>query len=276
MQDLNGATAFVTGGAGGIGLGIACALAQQGARVAIADLRDEDLATACAAHPDLLPIRLDVTDRAGFAAALDEAEAALGPLRILVNNAAVGIAGPIDEAGHADWDWALSVNLGGVANGLVAGLPRIKAHGQGGHIVNTASLGALLPARHTRGIYAATKAGVIALSEHLRLDLEGSGIGVSVLLPGPVRSNLGESGRNRPGHLRAGSAFLKYEEGTPQPKAMISSAAPASPIPVLDPRDVGRMVVDAIRADRLYIVTHPQFLDAVKRRHAEIEAAMAS
>jgi NAD(P)-dependent dehydrogenase (short-subunit alcohol dehydrogenase family) len=273
MDDLNGAVAFVTGGASGIGLGIARALLEQGAKVAIADMRAEALAEAHAAHPDLLPIRLDVTDRAGFATALDETETKLGPLRILVNNAAVGIAGPIDEAGHADWDWALGVNLGGVANGLVAGLPRIKAHGRGGHIVNTASLGALLPARHTRGIYATTKAGVIALSEHLRLDLEGTGIGVSVLLPGPVRSSLGESGRLRPDHLREGSNFLAYEAGAPQPRQMATSA-PTSPIPVLDPLEVGRMTIEAIRANRLYIVTHRQFLGAVRKRHAAIEAAM--
>jgi NAD(P)-dependent dehydrogenase (short-subunit alcohol dehydrogenase family) len=274
MDELNGAAAFVTGGASGIGLGIARALAAKGARVAIADLREDHLAEAHGAHPDLLPIQLDVTDRLGFVAALDEAEAKLGPLRILVNNAGVGIAGPIDEAGHADWDWGLGVNISGVANGLVAGLPRIKAHGQGGHIVNTASLGALLPARHTRGIYAATKAAVISLSEHLRLDLAGTGIGVSVLLPGPVKTNIAASGRARPAHLREGSAFVRYEEGAAQPHALAPTGALASPIPVLDPLAVGEMTVEAILRDELYIVTHPQFLEAVRRRHAGIEAAM--
>jgi NAD(P)-dependent dehydrogenase (short-subunit alcohol dehydrogenase family) len=274
MNDLDGAVAFVTGGASGIGLGIARALLERGAKVAIADLRTDHLAEAVAACPDLLPILLDVTDRAGFAAALDEVEEKLGPLRILVNNAGIGIAGPIDEAGHADWDWGIGVNLGGVANGLVAGLPRIKAHGLGGHIVNTASLGALLPARHTRGIYAATKAAVISLSEHLRLDLAGSGIGVSVLLPGPVKTNIAESGRVRPDHLREGSNFIRYEEGAAQPRAMAPSAALTSPIAVLDPADVGRMTVEAMLADELYIVTHPVFLDAVRKRHAGIEAAM--
>jgi NAD(P)-dependent dehydrogenase (short-subunit alcohol dehydrogenase family) len=271
MRSIAGAAAFVTGGASGIGLGIARALAERGAHVTIADLRADHLDEAgdIAAREGwanrLLALPLDVTDRAGFSEALARSERTIGPLRILVNNAGVGIAGPVAEATHVDWDWGLSVNLGGVVNGLVAGLPLLRAHALDGHIVNTASLGALMPARPTRGVYATAKAGLIALSEHLRLDLEGSGVGVSVLLPGPTLSNIHESEQIRPAHLREGSRFRADGDGSaPRPTA----------IPWRDPLIVGRMTVDAILADRFYIVSHPEYLGAVKARHAAIEAAI--
>jgi NADP-dependent 3-hydroxy acid dehydrogenase YdfG len=142
MQGLNGVTAFVTGGASGIGLSIAQALKAHGARVAIADIEGDRLAEVARAE-GFFPIELDVSDRAAAGEALAKTEAELGPLRILVNNAGVGILGLIEEASFPDWDWALSVNLMGVINGLVPGLARIKAHGLGGHIVNTASMAAL-------------------------------------------------------------------------------------------------------------------------------------
>lgn len=274
MQSVEKATAFVTGGASGIGLGIARALAERGARVAIADVRADHLDQAQSVAQTegwsdrCLAITLDVTDRAAVAAALDLAQRKLGPLSILVNNAGVGIAGPVAEATFPDWDWGLGVNLGGVVNGIVTGLPLIRAHGHGGHIVNTASLGALLPARPTRGIYATSKAAIIALSAHLRLDLQGTGIGVSVLLPGPTRTNIADSSRTRPAHLREGSRFVALEEQGPAPAPLPDT------LPWLDPLEAGRMTVAAILADRLYIVTHPQYLDGVKQRHAEVEQAV--
>jgi len=277
MESVDGKLAFVTGGASGIGLGIVRALLARGAKVAVGDIREDhlDALAALAAREGwggdrFRATRLDITDRRGFADALAGAQAALGPLAILVNNAGVGIAGPIAEAAHADWDWGISVNLTGVSNGIVAGLPFILGHGQGGHIVNTASLGALMPARPTRGIYAATKAAVVALSEHLRLDLAGTGVGVSVLLPGPTTSNIAQSGKLRPAHLREGSRFAALE-------ARPGGAAPAAAaIPWMDPLIVGRMTVEAILEDRLYIVTHPEYIGAVKARHAAIEDAIAA
>jgi NAD(P)-dependent dehydrogenase (short-subunit alcohol dehydrogenase family) len=271
MESLEGAHAFVTGGASGIGLGVAEALAERGAAVTITDLREDHLAAArdhaeAAGWIDRAHFaRLDVTDRRGFAAALDDAEARLGPLRILVNNAGVGIIGPVDEAGFSDWDWGLGVNLGGVANGLVLGLPRIKAHGLGGHVVNVSSQAGFLPARPGRGIYATTKAGLVALSEHLRLELDGKGIGVSVLCPGAVKTNIRESGRARPVHLREGSAFLE-EEAKWREVAIDPDW--------LDPIEVGRMTVEAILADRLYIFSHPEMLPVIKSRFDAVEAAL--
>jgi len=271
MKELKDTTAFITGGASGIGLGFALALAERGAKVAVADVRDDHLEEAVRIAADngwadrCLPVRLDVTDRQAVAEALDETEARLGPLRILCNNAGVGIEGPMDEAGFVDWDWGLGVNLHGVVNGLVAGLPRIKAHGLGGHVVNTASLGALIPARLGKGIYAAAKSAVISLSEHLRLELEDKDIGVSVLCPGPVKTNIRESGRTRPAHLREGSRFLEKE-------AALEARENAPDW--LEPIDVGRMMVNAVLENQLYIFPHPAFLPMVHKRHQAIEDAM--
>ncbi|MBO9500050.1 MAG: SDR family NAD(P)-dependent oxidoreductase, partial [Novosphingobium sp.] len=143
------------------------------------------------------------------------------------------------------------------------GLPLLLRHGLGGHVVVTSSLGALMPPRPTRGIYATAKAGLIALSEHLRLDLQGSGIGVSVLLPGPTLSNIHESEQARPADLRAGSRFVDY-----------ATVNPPAGITWQDPAIAGRMTVEAILADRLYIVTHGEYLDAVRSRNAAIEEAL--
>ncbi len=278
MKSISGVVAFVTGGAGGIGLGMARALAEQGAKVAVCDVRDDRLDEARAiAEQDgwadrFLGLRLDVTDRPGYAAALDETEAKLGPLQILVNNAGVGIAGPVDEATHADWDWGVGVNLIGVANGLVAGIPRIKAHGMGGHIVNTASEGAIMSARLTRGVYAPTKAAVISLTEHLRVELDAKGIniGTTVVCPGPVATNISETEDNRPAAFQVDSPFRNRDDP--------HGALPANPSGVnywLDPLLVGRQTVHAILENKLYVITHPAFIESVKARHAAIEAAMA-
>jgi len=269
IERIENTVAFITGGASGIGLGIAAALAHRGAMVAVADIRADHLAQARDQavregwEDRFLGLELDIADRRAFAEALEAAEARFGPLRILVNNAGVGIAGPVAEATFGDWDWGLSVNLGGVVNGLVCGLPLLRRHGLGGHIVITSSLGALMPPRPTRGIYATAKAGLIALAEHLRLDLQHSGIGVSVLLPGPTLSKIHESEQTRPAELRAGSRFV----------GNATDKAPAG-ITWQDPGIAGRMTVEAILADRLYIVTHGEYLDAVKARNAAIEEAV--
>ncbi|TLY91451.1 MAG: SDR family NAD(P)-dependent oxidoreductase, partial [Gammaproteobacteria bacterium] len=146
MQNLPGKTAFVTGGASGIGLGIAKALLGAGMKVVIADIREDHLASATAelGSPErVLALELDVTDRAAYARAADAAEARFRKIHVLCNNAGVGVAGPTELATFADWDWVLGVNHGGVVNGIVTLLPRIMRHGEGGHIVNTASMSGL-------------------------------------------------------------------------------------------------------------------------------------
>jgi NAD(P)-dependent dehydrogenase (short-subunit alcohol dehydrogenase family) len=278
MQTVSGAVAFVTGGAGGIGFGIARALAHEGAKVAIVDIQDDLLAKARATAvaegwaDRCLTFHLDVTDRPGYKQALDQVEATFGPLQILVNNAGVGIAGPVDEATHADWDWGVGVNIIGVANGVVEGLPRIKAHGRGGHIVNVASEGGIMSARMTRGIYNPTKAAVISLTEHLRVELEEKGldIGTTVLCPGPVATNISETENLRPAKFQVESPF--------RDRSRPHGALPGDPTVEnywLDPLLVGQWTVHAIVNNRLYVITHPQFAESVKARHRGIEDAMA-
>ncbi|MCW2390318.1 NAD(P)-dependent dehydrogenase (short-subunit alcohol dehydrogenase family) [Sphingobium sp. B1D7B] len=288
MKTVAGTMAFISGGASGIGLGMARALAAQGARIAVCDVRADHLAQAAQVAADegwadrFRALQLDVRDRDAFAAALDEAEAALGPLQILVNNAGIGIQGPVDEATYADWDWAIGVNLMGVVNGLVSGLPRIKAHGLGGHVVNTASQGAIMQARATRGVYAPTKAAVISMTEHLKLELDAKGssmggssmgggaIGATVVCPGPVRTNIEETEQHRPAEFQVDTPF-RHRDETPPPGAL----PPTAPGFWLDPLTVGEMTVDAILTGKLYVITHPAFIGSVKARHAGIEAAMA-
>ena len=278
MQSVAGAVAFVTGGGGGIGLGIARALGQAGAKVAIADIQPalldeaQRIAAADGWADRCLALRLDVRDRPAYKAVLDEVETKLGPLRILVNNAGVGIAGPVDEATHADWDWGVGVNLIGVANGVVEGLPRIKASGLGGHVVNVASEGGIMSARLTRGIYNPTKAAVISLTEHLRVELEEKrlDIGTTVLCPGPVSTNISEIERLRPAEFQVESPFRRRDN----PHGVLPPN-PTGENYWLDPLLVGQWTVHGIVNNRLYVITHPQFIDSVKARHRGIEAAMA-
>ena len=265
-----GTSAFVTGGAGGIGFGIVKALALRGACVACADIRPElltEIQTIAQAEGwagRLLILELDITDREGFARALDAAEDRCGPLELMVNNAGVGIAGPIVDAQYADWDWAIGVNLTGVVNGVVAALPRLRAHGRPAHLVNTASLGALIPARPTRGIYATTKHAVVGMTEHLWLDLKDTPVGVSMLLPGPVRTNIARSEELRPPGMEGAAGFRP--ERDPQ--------APPVEFPgMISPIEVGERVLRAIEREELYIITHPQYLDAIRKRHQAIEDA---
>jgi NAD(P)-dependent dehydrogenase (short-subunit alcohol dehydrogenase family) len=269
MQDFRERVAFVTGGASGIGLGITRALLDAGCKAVIADLRPDHIAEAksalAAAGNSLLALELDVTDRAAMAAAADQVEQAFGRIDILVNNAGVGIEGPLREATWADWDFGVGVNLGGVVNGLQAFLPRIRAGGRGGHVVNTASLAGLVQMPSWMAIYATAKAAVIALSEAIRDDLAQDGIGVTVLCPGPIKSRIHELGRNRPDRFEPSRAFSEAAErlGKRQVSALW-----------MEPETVGAMVVDAIRKNQLYCITHGEWRDAVEARHQQILAAM--
>ena len=170
MQNLTGKTAFVTGGASGIGLGIAKALLGAGMRVVIADIRDDHLQSAQSelGSPDrILAIKLDITNRADYARAADAAEARFGKLHILCNNAGVAVVGPTILATYADWDWVMGVNLGGTINGIVTILPRIQKHGEGGHIVSTASMSGLLP-HPGATIYGTSKGAIVSMMECMR------------------------------------------------------------------------------------------------------------
>ncbi|HXR88983.1 MAG TPA: SDR family NAD(P)-dependent oxidoreductase [Steroidobacteraceae bacterium] len=270
MKDVSGKVAFITGGGSGIGLGIARALVEAGAKVALADLRPDHLSTARDAFASrgqsasVHTIHLDVTDRAAFAAAADETERVLGKVQILVNNAGVGIEGPFKEATYADWDFGLGVNLGGVINGLQTFLPRMRALGKGGHVVNTASLAALVTMPAYMVMYVASKAAVLALTEAIRGELGEENIGVTVLCPGPVRSNIHELVKNRPARFTQHAAFQAAAERLAQrvPSQLWMDAA-----------EVGTLILKAIRENQLYVITHGEWRSAMVARHEAMLAA---
>jgi NAD(P)-dependent dehydrogenase (short-subunit alcohol dehydrogenase family) len=270
MKDVAGKVAFITGGASGIGLGIAKVFAGAGMKVVIADLRQDHIDAAMeyfsgnGKAEDVHAIRLDVTDRDAMERAAEQTEEVFGKVHVLVNNAGVGIEGPLDKATYADWDFGIGVNLGGVINGIQAFLPRIRAHGEGGHIVNTASLAALVVMPAYMAMYVTSKAAVIALSEALSTELPQENIGVTVLCPGPVKSNIHELGRNRPQKFKQDSGFAEAEQNLGQ--------RPVSDM-WMEPEEVGNMILDAIVNDKLYVITHGEWREmAAARFDAMLEA----
>lgn len=268
MENLKGKTAFITGGASGIGLGIAKACAKAGMNVVIADLRQSALDEALSIFKQngwpAITVRLNVTDRAAYKEAADKAEEAFGKIHVLVNNAGIGCAGgPLWEASHKDTDLALSVNLVGVLNGIQEIVPRIMRHGEGGHIVSTASKAALLPVPGC-GLYNVTKAAVVGIMESLAMDLVGTNIGASAFCPGGYITNLGMSSFEV-------TAELSGEKPVMPPPPPPSDG---EPMPMMaewndllrSPDDAGERVVRGIRRGDLYILTHAEFRDGVKSR----------
>jgi len=196
MVDVAGRTAFITGGANGIGLGIARALAARGAHLALVDVDRAALESAKAELETTVPVaiaELDVRDRETYERVADQVEAAVGPVSLLFNNAGVASGGSVAKLTYELWDWVIGVNLFGVVNGVQTFLPRMLARGGGGHIVNTAS-GAGLVGGGAGAMYCTSKFGVVGLSEALRNELSETGVGVSVLCPGPVATGVLEQG----------------------------------------------------------------------------------
>jgi NAD(P)-dependent dehydrogenase (short-subunit alcohol dehydrogenase family) len=261
VEEVEGKTAFVTGGASGIGLGMTTAFVAAGMNVVIADLRRDHIERALAGFAEngrrehVHAIELDVTDREGFGRAADEAERVFGNVHVLCNNAGMGILGPITLARYADWDWGLGVLLGGVVNGVQTFLPRLLAHGEGGHIVNTSSMAGVVPIAGA-AIYITAKAALIGLSEALRSELAEEGIGVSAFCPGPVQTNIREGGRTRPEHY-GDSGYVELERELEE--------RPNSPL-WMDPLECGDRVLAGIRRDDLYIFTHREFREGADER----------
>ncbi len=264
MKELKGKFAVVTGAASGIGLGIARALAKAGTHVALSDIRAEPL-EAARREIEALGVRaiglvLDVSDRAAVRAAARRVEDEFGKLHILCNNAGVAFAGTaVDEATDRDWDWVIGVNLYGPINGIQAFVPLIKRHGEGGHVVNTASIaGFQIRPGFRSGVYGTSKYAVVALSEALEMDLAPHGIGVSVLAPQAVNTEIYASSRARP--ARFGGAFAK-PEGEFMQELLKKGMAPD---------EVGLRVVDAIRDGEFFIFTHPETRAWIEARHRRI------
>jgi NAD(P)-dependent dehydrogenase (short-subunit alcohol dehydrogenase family) len=263
MEDLEGKVAFITGGASGIGFGMARVFLRNGMKVVIADVRQDHLDEAAAALKGANNVhfmQVDVTDRAAMARAADETVEIFGKVHVLCNNAGVGIIGSAKDATYDDWDWGIRVNLDGVFNGIRSFLPKILAHGEGGHIVNTSSVSAVLPGGL---IYAAAKAGVMGLSEGIRTELAADNVGVTVLMPGPIVTNIHEVAKLRPEKFQD-TGFREMEDRLLQRQP---SAA------WMDPIQVGEMIVDAIRRNLLFVLTHNEFRDGTAQRFEAILAA---
>ena len=272
MQEVKGKTAFITGGASGMGLAMARSFAAAGMKVVITDIEQSALDAVRtefeSSNAEFMALRLDVTDRAAFAEAADAAQARFGNVHVVCNNAGVALGGPIDQMAYNDWDWVTSVNYNGVVNGIVTFIDRIKAHGEGGHFVNTASLAGHIPVPGL-SIYTATKYAVVGISETMRADLLPHNIGVSVLCPGVVNTNIFDSSRNRPDEYAGTDASMALVAADQPPEQQAARLAELRAT-ALDPAVVGDFVLHAIREDEFYIFTHPETEAMVDARKAEI------
>lgn len=270
ITSFEGKIAFITGGASGIGLGIAKVLVARGAQVMLADLRQDHIDRALAEfaggeHSNAVSaLQLDVTNRQNYSDAAHRMQDDFGGVDILVNNAGVGLEGPLLEATYADYDFGFGVNLGGVINGFTEFMPQMVAHGRGGHIVSTASLAAEVVMPAQLAIYAASKAAVCHFCEAAKGELAQHGIGVSILLPGPVKSNIHETQANRPRELLEASGFKASEERLS--RRIVGDNW-------MEPEAVGEIVADGILADTTYIVTHGFYKDAMRARAEAVLAA---
>lgn len=277
MEDVRGKVAFVTGAASGMGLAIARSFAAAGMKVVAADVEEAALARVekefAASNREIMTVKVDVTDRAAMADAAAATIERFGKVHVLVNNAGVATGGALDEMSYNDWDWVLGVNLDGVVNGLQSFVELIESHGEGGHIINTASIAGHL-AVPGLGIYNASKFAVVAISETLRNDLAAKDIGVSVLCPGLVDTNIFDSGRNRPDTLKSATEsdnlIATIADGPDSAERLQEIRAAA-----LDPAVVGDMVLHAIRENEMYIFTHPEMEEAVSERAAGVSDSFA-
>ena len=262
MKDFAGRTAFVTGGANGVGIGLVRALLAQGCNVAMADIRPASIEAALRAldNPRAMRVEADVSSRRDLARAAEAVEAKFGVVSLLFNNAGVNLFQTIEESSYDDWDWLMGVNLDGPINGVMTFVPRMIRAGQGGYVVNTASMAGFLAAG-VCGIYNTSKFAVRGLSESLRASLAPHGIGVSVLCPGLVKSYIYASDEVRPAGLKAGAKPVNTENV--QRLAAVHEFG-------MEPEVIAARVLEAMREDRFHIFTHPEFKDELGEVFGEI------
>jgi len=271
MTDVSGRTAFITGGANGIGLGIARALAKAGAKLALADLDVEALDRARDELSQITAVEgvvLDVRDRAAYARTADQVEKALGPVSLLFNNAGVAGGAPIDRMTFEMWDWGLGINLDGVINGIQTFLPRMVERGAGGHVLITSS-GAGLAATGSGVLYHTAKFAVVGLAEALAPEMTSSNIGVSVLCPGAVATDI--VARTRKMQPR-----INLTETQRQAGRALNARNSAQLASGTSPDTVGEWVLTAVRKNQLYIHTSHWVAPFVEARTQALLDAMPS
>ena len=272
MMDISGKTAIVTGAASGIGKGIATALAELGANVVMADIQKAAVEQAAKALSDtnktVMPVQIDVTQEQSVVDALAEAERNFGKLLIACNNAGVPMHGTgLIDVPPGDWEFVTGVNIWGIIYGIRHFVPAILRHGEEGHIVNTASVAGFQNRRGTnQGPYSMSKYAALSLSEGLEHELEGTNVGVSVLCPGPIDTNIARGARNRPDHM-GGPQVRSNDEAVLAEKLATTG---------IDPKKVGERVVDAIRTKTFYSFVGAVPADVIKARHRRIEDALNS
>jgi NAD(P)-dependent dehydrogenase (short-subunit alcohol dehydrogenase family) len=269
-MDISGKTAIVTGAASGIGLSIATALAEAGANVIMADIQKDAVEEAAhslsGTNKRVMPVRIDVTQEQSVLDALGEAERNFGKLHIACNNAGVPMHGTqMIDVPTSDWAFVIGVNVWGIIHGIRHFVPAILKHGEEGHVVNTASVAGFQNRRGTnQAPYSMSKYAAVSLSEALELELEGTNVGVSVLCPGPIATNIARGARNRPDHL--GGPQVR-----PNDEAVLTERLATTG---LDPMKAGERVVDAIRTKTFYAFVSAVPADVIKARHRRIEEAL--
>ncbi len=265
MQDLEGKTAFITGAASGMGLGMARAFADARMRIMLADIDADNLERAEAElkerGAEVASVVCDVTKEQSVFDAADATVDVFGKVHVLCNNAGVGAVGRFDKLTQRDWDWVLAVNEYGVIYGIRAFLPKLKSHGEGGHVVTTSSMAGLVNSGVGWGPYNASKYAAVALSEVLYSEVKDTNIGVSVLCPGAVATNIGKAGRHRP---------PEFGRSDPTPVQVAGGTLDEALSRGLDPDIVGRLVLEGIREDQFYLFTDPQMQRWVQRRFERI------
>tara|TARA_B100000676_G_scaffold280786_1_gene305306 strand:+ start:1161 stop:2039 length:879 start_codon:yes stop_codon:yes gene_type:complete len=276
MRDVEGKVAFITGGASGLGLAMARSFTNAGMKVVVADIQDDALEAVAnefsESNANLMTMKADVTDRDAMEDAATRTLAAFGKVHVVCNNAGVAVSGNIADMTYQDWDWVTRVNLDGVANGVVSFVNRIREHGEGGHFVNTASIAGQFGMQGL-SVYNATKFAVVGMSEAMRQDLAPDNIGISVLCPGFVATNIFTSQRNRPDAL-GGPDAAGFGAGmtdgmsnaTPEQQQQMQQMLAS----MLDPSVIGDMVLHAIQNDIFYILSHGDFREQLTARGQEI------
>jgi NAD(P)-dependent dehydrogenase (short-subunit alcohol dehydrogenase family) len=270
MDEFSGRVAVITGGASGIGLATAKALAQEGMKLVLADIEQAALDRAVpevqALGAECIGVRTDVGEKSDVENLAERAWAEFGAVHVLFNNAGVAVAGPIVEMRHSDWEWLMRVNLWGVIHGVEAFLPRMVQQGEGGHVINTASFAGLVP-NDGLGVYCVTKYGVVALSEVLFREMREHSIGVSVLCPMRVETNINNSQRNRPTELDGGGG-LPAGSGDEEGRAQAGRVIAVEEVPPL--------ILRAIRENQLYILPHEESRGFIQARFRRIDRTFES